>query len=64
MEVDSSSSDNLFKVELPSKPVKPKAATLRKKIETEVEIHDDEITGDGPIYLGDGALLKTWLTTM
>ena len=64
MEVDSSSSDNLFKVELPSKPVQPKAATLRRKIEPEVETHDDEITGDGPIYLGDGALPKRRLTTM
>ena len=64
--MDSSSSDNLFKPVLPSKPVKTKAATLRRKIEPEVEIHVDETTSDGPydtaIYLGGGAILKTWLT--
>eukprot|EP00959_Pyramimonas_sp_CCMP1952_P030882 647550-Pyramimonas_sp.AAC.1 len=64
MEVDSSSGDSLLRPELPSKPVIPKAATLRLKAEPEVETYDDEITGDGLVCLGDSAFLRQWLTTM
>eukprot|EP00959_Pyramimonas_sp_CCMP1952_P153151 3203752-Pyramimonas_sp.AAC.1 len=46
MEVDSSSSDNLFRAGLPSKPAKPKTATLRLKAEPETETYADEITQD------------------
>eukprot|EP00959_Pyramimonas_sp_CCMP1952_P184882 3865827-Pyramimonas_sp.AAC.1 len=62
MEVDSSSSDNLFKPELSEKPAKvksrtakatPKVTTTTLAVRAEPETYDDEITGDGPIYLGD-----------
>eukprot|EP00959_Pyramimonas_sp_CCMP1952_P352942 7394135-Pyramimonas_sp.AAC.1 len=67
MEVDSSSSDSLFKPELPVKPVKvksrtakatPKATTTSLAVRADPETHDDEIMGDGPIMLGDSALLR------
>eukprot|EP00959_Pyramimonas_sp_CCMP1952_P196183 4101628-Pyramimonas_sp.AAC.1 len=62
MEVDRSSSDNLFKPELPEKPVEvksrtakatPKATMTTLAVRADPEIYDDEIMGDGPIMLGD-----------
>eukprot|EP00959_Pyramimonas_sp_CCMP1952_P451250 9447889-Pyramimonas_sp.AAC.1 len=62
MEVDSSSSDNLFKPDLPEKLVKvtsrtakaaPKATTTTLAVRADPATYDDEIMGDGPIMLGD-----------
>eukprot|EP00959_Pyramimonas_sp_CCMP1952_P312458 6540138-Pyramimonas_sp.AAC.1 len=73
MEVDSSSSDSLFKPELPVKPVKvksrtakaaPKVTTTTLAVRADPVTYDDETMGDGPIMLGDRALLRQWLETM
>eukprot|EP00959_Pyramimonas_sp_CCMP1952_P340870 7139972-Pyramimonas_sp.AAC.1 len=64
MEVDSSSSDNFVRAEVPIQQAKRKTATLRLKAEPEVEAYSDEITGDGQIYLGDSAILGQWLATV
>eukprot|EP00959_Pyramimonas_sp_CCMP1952_P113406 2370072-Pyramimonas_sp.AAC.1 len=63
MEVDSSSSDNLFRAEVP-KQAKLKTAALRLKAEPEVETYSDEVTENGQIYPGNRALLRQWLTTL
>ena len=87
MDVDSSSSDNLFAPEpveeMTQKPiqrtviptqttqrtvVKPKNVTLQMKVSSEPEVplqdlHCKEL-GDGPIYLGESALLKQWIATL
>eukprot|EP00959_Pyramimonas_sp_CCMP1952_P030617 641659-Pyramimonas_sp.AAC.1 len=62
MEVDSSSSDILYKAEVP-KQAKLKTAALRLKAEPEVETYSDEVTEDGHINLGDSALLRQWSAT-
>eukprot|EP00959_Pyramimonas_sp_CCMP1952_P219036 4579634-Pyramimonas_sp.AAC.1 len=73
MEVDSSSSDNLLKPELPEKQVKvksrtakamPKTTTTTLAVRADPATYDDEIMGDGPIVLGDRALLRQRLETM
>eukprot|EP00959_Pyramimonas_sp_CCMP1952_P203527 4256050-Pyramimonas_sp.AAC.1 len=63
MEVDSSSSDDLFWAEVPMQATF-KTAALRLKAEPEVETYSDEVTEDGQIYLEDGALLRQWLVTL
>eukprot|EP00959_Pyramimonas_sp_CCMP1952_P374932 7851948-Pyramimonas_sp.AAC.1 len=63
MEVDSSSSDNLCKAEVP-KQAKLRTATLCLKAEPEVETYPEKVTEGGQIYLGDSALLRQWLATL
>eukprot|EP00959_Pyramimonas_sp_CCMP1952_P428951 8983994-Pyramimonas_sp.AAC.1 len=63
MEVDSSSSDNIFRTEVP-KQAKLKTTTVRLKAEPEVETYSDENMEDGPIYLGDSALRRQWLANL
>eukprot|EP00959_Pyramimonas_sp_CCMP1952_P176641 3691950-Pyramimonas_sp.AAC.1 len=62
-EVDSSSSENLVRAEVPTRQSKLKTATLRLKAVPEVETYSDEIAEDEQIYNGGMSFLRQWLAT-